>query len=211
VAPSDGKAGMGCLSILVIIGGVVVVASMIGRSNDQTSQTSSTVVSSGTQPAVSEVIPRAEEAFIDAVQSFERQYEAAPNDLKKSALRTERAHAIASILSRYGSPHRWIGTITDVGTNSDGKAYVSIKLGGSEVIVKTWNNAVSDIEDETLISQGTKMYSVLSELSEGSIITFSGDFIADAKDHIREASLTEAGSMSEPEFLIRLRTIKPSN
>lgn len=52
------------------------------------------------------------------------------------------------------------------------------------------------------------MYSALSELSERTSVTFSGDFIPDAKDHIKEASLTEEGSMTEPEFLIRLRTIK---
>jgi hypothetical protein len=96
-----------------------------------------------------------------------------------------------------------------LGTNSDGKAYISIRLSGSEsIVVKTWNNAISDFEDETLINQGTSMYSALSELSERTSVTFSGDFIPDAKDHIKEASLTEEGSMTEPEFLIRLRTIK---
>jgi hypothetical protein len=211
VATSDKGCLSGCLSVLLIIGFLVLVVSLVGRSNDQTSRTSSTVVSSGTQPPVSEVIPKGEEAFIEVVQSFERQYEAAPNDLKKSARRTERARAIATILSRFGPPRRWIGTIDDIGTNSEGKAYVSIKLGGSEVIVKTWNNFVSDVEDQTLINQGTNMYSVLSELSNGSTIAFSGEFIPAAKDHIKEVSLTEQGSMTEPEFLIRFRTINPHN
>src|SRR5208282_1114996 len=104
-----------CLGTLVLIGGFLLVVSMLGRNNDRTTSTPPTAVSSDIRPQAGRVIPKSEQAFIDVIESFQRQYEDAPNELKKSALRTKRAHAIATVLSRFGPPRRWVGTIGDLG------------------------------------------------------------------------------------------------
>jgi hypothetical protein len=105
-------------------------------------------------------------------------------------------------------------------TTSDGSASVSITLADG-VTVNTWNNAFSDdivtqAGVQTLIPQGTKLYSALSELAVGAKVTFSGEFIrsndfATFQDSIEETSLTEEGSMTDPEFLMHFRSIKPDD
>ena len=94
--------------------------------------------------------PEEQEEFIEAVESFYERYKDAPNDLKRSSLRVKRRKAISKILpSRNVS--EWEGTLVSMGTNRDGKAYISIKLKGAESIeVGTHNNAFSDIGHNTV-------------------------------------------------------------
>jgi hypothetical protein len=94
-------------------------------------------------------------------------------------------------------------------TNREGKAMITISLDGAKSItIKTWNNALSDVMDNTLIENGTKVYNSISELSKGDKVVFSGTFISDDRDFIRESSMTERGSMTDPEFILRFSSIK---
>jgi hypothetical protein len=82
------------------------------------------------------------------------------------------------------------------------------KYDDVEVEVKTWNNALSDITDNTLIPQTSKTYDTLSELGRGKRIKFSGSFInGDEKNGFRESSLSEQGSMTDPEFIFRFSQV----
>ena len=51
---------------------------------------------------------------------------------------------------------------------------------------------------------------MLSELSEGDFVRFSGRFLPDdsGPDHLEESSLTERGSMMEPEFLMVFEAVE---
>ena len=152
-------------------------------------------------------LPPKQAEFVKAVESFFSSYKSASNELKKSALRSERRQSISNTLEGY-EINGWVGTLVRMGTNSEGKAHVEIKLAGSnKIAVKTWNNALSDITDSTLIGNGTPLYNAISELSNGDKIVFSGVFIVDEKDYIRESSITERGSMLDPAFVIRLTEV----
>ncbi|HWO56434.1 MAG TPA: hypothetical protein VNN55_02590 [bacterium] len=153
------------------------------------------------------VIPADQLRFVSAVEAFYDAYEDAPNELKKSALRTNRRGEIANALSGDRTVSSWAGTLRDMGTNSEGKAYVSIQLEGSKIRVQTWNNALSDITDGTLIDQSSPIFDALSGLSEGDRVTFDGRFMADDRDFIEEQSVTERGSMTSPEFTFRFTRI----
>jgi hypothetical protein len=82
-------------------------------------------------------------------------------------------------------------------TTGDGKAYIEIEISPG-IHVKTWNNALSDVADDTLIDQNSPVFSAVADLGVGDAVTFSGAFVSAKEDFVREASMSESGSMSEP-------------
>jgi len=154
------------------------------------------------------VLPQTQSAFIQKVESFYEPYYEAPNELKKSALRKQRKDAIREIIKNKRVSN-WIGTLKSMETNSEGKAAIVIRLEGAESItIKTWNNALSDIFDETLIENGSELYNAIADLSKGDKVVFSGTFASDERDFIREASVTERGSMTDPEFILKFSDVR---
>ena len=100
----------------------------------------------------------------------------------------------------------WIGVLDDMGTQGDGKAYVRIKIDG-DIKLKTWNNAISDTFDHTLVGQHDALFSILADLKEGDKVVFSGKFFAAEKDGIEESSISEDGAMDDPEFIMKFTKI----
>jgi len=193
------KVGIGCGSVLAIL----VVLGLIGKFLGHDDKTA---VPAGTQ------LPVSERAFVEAVESFYTPYAEAPNDLQKSSLRTQRRNKLAEILPEL-QVRGWVGVIDSDGTTSEGKAYVTIRLGGGKnVKVMTWNNALSDVSASTLIGQDNPVYSALSHLKQGDSVKFDGTFLLDpvSRDYCWEASLTEEGSMTDPDFLMRFSEIEPA-
>jgi hypothetical protein len=155
-------------------------------------------------------LPESEKKFCSTVASFAKDYKDAPsgNELKRSKVRGDRRQALSALPPNAAD---WIGTITELSTTGDGKAVLGVKLpcdGDTDVKVKTWNNAVSDMLDHSLIAQTSKTYATLSELGKGKQIRFAGTFVTgDDKNGIRESSLSERGSMTDPEFIFRFSQV----
>lgn len=154
-------------------------------------------------------LPQSEKDFCIAVETSAKKYKDAKaggqNELQLSKLRTERKVALQAALED-GVVTGWTGTLDELRTTGDGKAIVQIKLPcGAQV--KTWNNALSDIADRTLVPQGSKLYEALAAMGKGKPIVFNGKLLPDEKNGFRESSLTEEGSMREPEFIIRLSAV----
>lgn len=151
-------------------------------------------------------IPEKQKRLIKIVNRYYPKYEVAPNELKKSALRRRRKDEISSIMDDLRAEN-WIGILKEMGTNSEGKANITIQLPNSKATIKTWNNALSDIGSNTLIEPNTNLYEAISNLSKGDKVVFTGTFFNDEQDYIEEISLTELGSMRSPEFLLRFSNI----
>lgn len=147
-------------------------------------------------------VPRSQADFVKVVESFYQPFKDAPNELKKSALRDERRKAIEKVLPDRVSKD-WIGTLDAMTTTREGKAHIAVRLGGSNVVVTTWNNVLSDMLDRTLIEHDTPLYNAFAKLSKGDVVRFSGTFIlgGNALDYVKEKSLTEDGSMTSPAFV----------
>lgn len=156
-------------------------------------------------------IPSNETAFIKAVQSASESFANATNDLAKGGTRRERAKAVCMAIPS-PSIKDWIGTITELSTNGDGLGVLSVQLSDN-ISVKTWNNAVSDVFDKTLIDPDSNVFKVLSQLKKGDKIKFSGQFTKDYNktDCYHEASVSLAGSMEEPEYIFRFSSISTYN
>ena len=145
------------------------------------------------------------------IESFIPGYNSADTEVRKTNVRFERKDAIVQYFSRSGSLRfqEWVGEIRRLTTESDGKAHVSIKLKGSNTIIENWNNSLSDFSSDTMISRGDALYRSLMDVKDGDEVTVSGTFIVEGggQDYVREASVTEEGSMTSPEFIVRFSQI----
>lgn len=143
-------------------------------------------------------VPATQADFMNVMIEYADLYSSATNELRKSALVTARRDAYRAAVPN-AEANQWIGQIKAMGTTRDGQAWVEITLD-STTSVKTWNNGLSDASDRTLIPQSSPVYGSLAELSRGDWVVFDAQLR-------REASLTEAGGMTKPEFLARFRAI----
>ena len=154
-----------------------------------------------------EVLPADEQEFIRSVQSGHAAYSVAPNEMAKGGTRAERRAAICRSLSNGVLVSDWVGRIAELESNSDGKGVLEISIADS-VAVKTYNNSFSDAGSDTLIDPTSPLFKRLSQMQKGNRVTFSGAFFASDIDCVQEASLTLEGSMTEPEFLFRFKTVE---
>jgi hypothetical protein len=145
--------------------------------------------------------------FVAAVDKWRSAFEAGANDMAKGAARPARARDLCNIV-RNRSIIGWIGTVTTLSSNNDGKGVLAMKIG-RDIELKTWNNSFSDLGDRTLLEPGTGIFQRATVLRKGQRVAVSGAFIASDTDCVRETSLTITGSMTEPEFLLRFTDIAP--
>lgn len=145
--------------------------------------------------------------FEKARASFYRRYEAADNEIKKSAVFIEANKTTGEFVQKAGFiAERWTGKLTDLSTDQGGEhAWIKVesKTNGTDVVYMTWNNALSDLDDKTSIQKGTDLYRKLADLKEGDKVVFTARFLSDPRKGARESSMTELGSVSEPNFIMR--------
>jgi hypothetical protein len=83
------------------------------------------------------------------------------------------------------SAQGWVGKVEDLRTENDGEAGIAIKLMGSGIVIKTWNNSFSDSDDFTMIRRNDSLYPSLMNISDGDQVIVSGTFIPGSLDFIR--------------------------
>ena len=172
-------------------------------------QSSQSTAPSPQAPAAAppEAMPAAERAVIDAVEQARQDYASGANDMQKGASRPTRARSIcAAIPDRRAA--QWVGNVSEISSNGEGSGVLNIVVAPN-VQVKTWNNALSDSFDNTLIDPSSDLYRQALTLKVGQAVRFSGQFVSGPVDCIREASLTLYGSVSEPDFIIRFSEVSP--
>lgn len=152
-------------------------------------------------------VPASQVAFLKAVEDATAAYKAADTDFQKGATRPARAKAICAAL-KTTSARDWVGTVSELSTNNDGKGVLSVTLSDG-VVIGTWNNALSDIGSDTLIEASSPVFAAMGTLKDNQAVTFSGNFIKSDVDCVSEKSLSLSGSMRSPAFAFRFSAIKP--
>lgn len=155
--------------------------------------------------------PTQQAEFLRVIERYKAAYDAASNDMARGAVRPQRANAICALI-RSSEIRDWVGTVKKLSSNGDGKGVLEIALN-DHTTVKTWNNAVSDSSDNTLIVPGSAVHNAAVTLRQGQAVTFSGRFIGRGRstdtDCLRESSLTMQGSMTDPEWIFKFTAIAP--
>lgn len=162
-----------------------------------------------TPPTPKVELPPTQAALCSTVGKYAADYKAArssgANELKLSKLRRSRAAALKqAVPGRKFS--NWVAEVKTLATTSEGHAVLVVELP-CDTVIGTWNNTLSDIMDNSLISPSSKLYDAVSEFDRGDPVRVSGRFLADDTNGFREMSITESGSMTDPEFVVQFSGI----
>src|SRR5438270_6764720 len=190
---------------LLIIGGLLLY--FFGTRTPPDVEPGSSVVSAGA-PAqeLPSALPQSQRNLAAIMDRYAHLYDAAPNDMAKGALRPQRASEICGLALRDISA--WIGRVTILSSNNDGNGVMEVRIS-EKLSVGTWNNSLSDIRDNTLIAAGSALHRSAVSLKIGQLVTFSGHFIPEKTDCLKEKSLTVTGAMTDPTLLFRFEEIHP--
>ena len=144
--------------------------------------------------------------FVSVITTAQKAVRTAKNDMQLGGIKSNRTKEICNVLTGLGV-NNWTGYVKKVDSNSDGKGVLSIEIA-PDVVLLTWNNAISDVFHETLIDPESPVFAVASGLKYGNPVKFSGRFFTEAGNCIAEQSLTLKGKLEEPEFTFKFSQIE---
>jgi hypothetical protein len=144
--------------------------------------------------------------FISVITAARGEYKSGPNDMVKGAARAHRRVRLCQLVQGT-DVQGWTGRITNLSSSSSGKGVLGISIG-PHITITTINNDFSDSFDHTLIEPSSNVFREVVPLSVGQQILFSGSFLPSDTDCVREISLTQEGSMTDPEFLFHFTDVK---
>lgn len=155
------------------------------------------------------ILPPDEARLVEIVSLAQAESKKAENDMQRGGIKAKRDEVLCRAINSLAVTN-WIGTIKKVNSNSDGKGVLEI-LMAKDIEIKTWNNALSDLRENTLIEQGSPLFETASRMKSGQRVAFSGTFFRGSEgDCLRESSLTLRGKVQEPEFIFRFSEISAS-
>ncbi|GAB2538669.1 TM2 domain-containing protein [Brachybacterium huguangmaarense] len=156
-----------------------------------------------------EDLPPAQVAMSDAVGKARTDAENADTDLQRANVLNVRSDALCGAVPD-GRAEGWIGTVKTVDANGEGKAIVTLEIT-DDIEIGTWNNAVSDAGDNTLIEQGTPLFDQALALKPGDMVRFTADFKGgtDANDKcFYTSNLTEVMSIDSPDYIVTFESLE---
>jgi hypothetical protein len=148
--------------------------------------------------------PKDQTAFTTALTDAKTAFEAADVE-DQMDIQPKRAAAICKALPK-PEIKNWIGQVRAADADSGGRLTVTVALPDG-TLVKTWNNAMSDLDDNTLVPAGTPIAATFGKLKAGDPIRFSGTFFTDDMDCYRSTRLALGQSVMEPSFLFRFTAV----
>lgn len=151
-------------------------------------------------------MPSQQKKFIEIIQKGAKAYEDAKTDLKSSIALRKRDKDACAVLNNLSATN-WVGKITSLGANREGKAYIQIEIADG-IRVQTWNNSFSDMNDNTLIPEGSKVFNAIMDGDDGTPITFSAKFIKGDKTCMKGTNLTEYFYATDPKFVVKITAAK---
>ena len=203
--PSKEKRGcFGCLGMIILL--IVLGAIFGGNSNDTSTATSQQNKLSVPQTTPTKIGAPDQNAFQEQLKIFKGKYNRTDGEIQKSAVYREQAAFLKTYLNS-GKVTNWEGKVSELGTTEGGEfAYIKIK-GDNEITYETWNNQLSDIGTGSMIKLNSKIYKDLEKLKKGDSVVFTASFIPDNKKGFYESSMTEAGYVTDPGFIVLFETI----
>lgn len=148
--------------------------------------------------------PKAQQQFIAEIAKGAEAYDEASTELKQSRAMAARDKKLCSITG--GSFTKWEGEISEIGANNDGDAHITVRFD-QDVEIGTWNNAFSDIGDDTLIPSGSRLWETLSNMEEGATVLVSGKFLRGDSACVSDNNLTSIFGSSSPDFKARFSAV----
>jgi hypothetical protein len=157
--------------------------------------------------------PASQQEFFSMNNDCKAKYATGQNDIQKSLVFNQ-CNKDRLRFSKDQNISGWVGEVTDISTDQ-GADVVSVTItttiDGFESSFGTVNNRISDYATDSMITQSNPLFNVLAQMKEGDRVSFDGRFLPhpESQRGIWESSMTEHGSMDEPEFMVRFSDIRP--
>jgi len=188
-----------------VLAAIAIVGALAAPKKSDDLETPAATAASELDRGLDPVVPDRQKSFVALTADFERRFNSSANELQQNALRDERRTALLAVLPEL-SVTGWIGKITKLETNSEGRALVSVRVSPNTSLT-TWNNALSDLGSNTLIEKDSQLYGVLMNLKIGDEVKLSGRLFPSETDGFHETSVTIRGSMTDPEYLFDFHSV----
>jgi len=158
--------------------------------------------------------PQDQEIFLKELTNFSNQYRNNENGAFRTQLRMKRSNWLKSYFQANKNLTNWTGWIKEINTSSvDNSIEIKLEFQGYYVTIQTTNNFISDNASpgqKTMIDFNSDFGKKIIGFNIGQKVRFSGNFFPDEyEDGITEMSITESGSMLDPEFLFFFSDINP--
>lgn len=161
------------------------------------------------QTAAAPDVPAAQSAMTQAVATARTDAESADTDLQRANVLNVRSDALCGAVPE-GKVDSWVGTVKTVDANGEGKAVVVVEID-EDIEIGTWNNALSDAGDGTLIEQGTPLFDQALALSPGDQVKFSGVLKSGDSPNDKcfyTSNMTETMSIESPDYIITFESLE---
>lgn len=150
-------------------------------------------------------LPTEQQDFISTFEEYLVLYNDAGTELQAANFLNERDSALCRITNQ-GRVEDWIGYVERVGANGDGYGVLEIEIS-DDLILKTWNNAFSDIGDGTLIEPSSSLFDTILPLQGGELVRFSGQFMDGSNHCLKDSRLSDYGRANDPDFIFKFRAL----
>jgi hypothetical protein len=147
----------------------------------------------------------AQAKFISIIETAKDAIGDAETDLQRNVALRARDKDLCATLGNNKATD-WTGLIDNVGANGEGKAYVEIKIA-DRITIKTWNNALSDFSDNTLIPTSSDFFNNLVAMKDGDLVKFSATFLKGSNSCLTKANMTEIFYGISPEFIVKFSNV----
>ena len=143
--------------------------------------------------------PKSEAAYIAAWQAAQEPYRNADNQLKAAAVYNRMLEEMRKAVPD-NHVTNWTGTVDSMGTNSDGDAWIVIAIAPG-LTVQTWNNALLDIREHTLIHRDSPLYNTLKDFKPGQKVAFTATLIG-------LGDVKEKDKVTEPDMIANFTSVE---
>jgi hypothetical protein len=157
-------------------------------------------------------LPQAQISFEKPRGVFYDRYQNGANEIQKSNVWNESNENLCSFVKENGRVfENWVGAVENLDTNQGGSEITNFTIVSDVFGVELeyqFLNALA-IRDDVTISKGSEVYNQLAQLSIGDMVSFSFTFERGNKVKcINEGSLTEYGSINNPEYNVIFKEVK---
>jgi len=150
--------------------------------------------------------PPLETQFIKVLSDADQRYsESKSNKIAQSKIFPERSAAICQLFGDNVTVADWIGEVAVVQSWGK-KANLTVKIGDGFFFRPRLHSGYG----ESMIAPSSPLFAKIEHLRRGDRVRFAGNFLSGAKiGCLRESSITEIGSIIEPEFLFNFEHVDP--
>lgn len=151
--------------------------------------------------------PKDQKIFVDTINKYKEAFDPGSNDLKKNKLLRNRNEDMCGPSFNPYNITGWVGKIKEISTNLEGKGILVVEID-KNIRIETWNNAFSDIFNNTLIEIDSIVYDQLIDLNEGEVVKFKGNFFSN-EECIENQNLLLHSKIMKPSFTFKFTNLQP--